>query len=160
MRLAMIRCICGGRCSRRKATASWDGSGLDYVVVVEDEGEVLGYRGYVVDERRQDRLDGRRLGQMERLQDILCGVGPQAAQGCHQVSQKAPKVVISVVQRDPRYRHLALEAPFAEQRGLTETRRCRYKRQFSFGSLVQSLGQTSACYKVGLDEWDVKLGGE
>jgi hypothetical protein len=134
-----------------------DGSGLDRVVVVEDEREVFVYRGDLVDERRQNRLDGWQLGRMEGLEEILPDADPKALQSGYQVRQKAPEVVISVVQRDPRYRQLALEAPLAEQRGLAEPRWCRYKRQFAFGSLVQLLDKAWARYKVGLDEWDMQL---
>src|SRR5215216_2598311 len=95
---------------------------------------------------------------MKRLQDILPDAGTHIAQSGHQVSQKAAEVVIPLVQRDPRYWQLALKAPFAEQRGLAETRWCRDERQPSSDPLVQPLGQASARYKVRLERWDVKLG--
>jgi hypothetical protein len=46
----------------QKSYSIVDGSSLDRVVVVEDEHEVLRHRrGYLVDERSQDRLYGWRF---------------------------------------------------------------------------------------------------
>ncbi|HEV2745286.1 MAG TPA: hypothetical protein VGV91_19180 [Rubrobacter sp.] len=128
-----------------------DGAGLDRVVVVEDEREIFGYRGDFVDERRKNRLDGRRLGRMEGLEGILSDAGPQATKSGYQVRQKTPEVVIPLVQRDPCNRQPALEAPLPEQRGLAEARGRRYKSQFALSSLVQPLDKARACYEVGLD---------
>jgi hypothetical protein len=43
--------------------------GVDEVVIVEDEVEPAGDGGHLVDERRRQRLDTRRLGRAERGED-------------------------------------------------------------------------------------------
>ena len=68
-RVAMTRCICGGRCSSRKVRASSTGSGIDDVVVVEDEDEIVLDGGDLVEQGRQDRFGRRRLRGSERSPD-------------------------------------------------------------------------------------------
>ena len=80
-RVAMTRCICGGRCSSRKARASWIGLGFDQVIVIEDEDDPVGEGGYLVDQRGQDGLGRWGLRGLEhaqcsasdgRLQSSIC----------------------------------------------------------------------------------------
>jgi len=135
-----------------------DGSFLYHVVVVEDEREVVRERGDLVDQHRQDRLGGGRVGRVERGQNFLPNPFPQPLQGGYEVGQKTGGMVVPFVQRNPGDRQLALQAPFAEHGGLAETGRRRDEGQLALYPLVQLLGQAPTYHQVGAEGWDAKLG--
>jgi hypothetical protein len=83
----------------QKSYSIVNGSSLDQMVVVEDEHDVLPHRrGYLVDERRQDRFYRWRFRRMERIEYAPAEAFSQRAEGGHQISQEAPQVVIPLVQ--------------------------------------------------------------
>ena len=82
-----------------------DALGVDEVVVVEDEVKLAREGGHLVDERRYQRLDPRRLGRAQRGQDalpepLLLDGPPERGD---EVREKASRIVVSLVQREPGY---------------------------------------------------------
>src|SRR5712691_4581001 len=49
-RVAMTRCICGGRCSSRKGEGLVNRLGSNHVVVAQDEDELVLYGGNVIEQ--------------------------------------------------------------------------------------------------------------
>ena len=84
---------------KRKSLLHW--FGINQMVVVKDEDELLAHGRDLVQEHGQERLGGRRLGGFERSQHPCSDTGRDGLQGCHEVSQKAGGVVIPCVQRQP-----------------------------------------------------------
>ena len=95
--------------------------GVDQVVVVQDEDEVSGHGGDLVEQGRQDRFDGRRLGGLERSQHPCSDIRPRSSAGQRRGRSE------SVWGRYPlrpatarRPGRCATGDPFADQRGLAK----------------------------------------
>ena len=78
-----------------------DRSGIDHVVVVKDEDEIVRDGGDFVEQGRQDRFGRRWLRGLERTQHPCSNLRRNRLQGGDEVGQKAGGVVIPFVQRQP-----------------------------------------------------------
>ena len=99
-------------------------SGIDDVVVVEDEDEILlDGGGDLVEEGSENRFGWGWLRGSEHTQHSFSDVRGNRPQSSDEISQKACGVVIRFVQGHPGGRPLETGEPFAQQRGFTEA--CR-----------------------------------
>ena len=76
-------------------------SGIDHVVVVEDEDEIVRDGGDFIEQGRQDRFGRRWLRGLEHTQHPFSNIRRNRLQSSDEVSQKACGVVIPFVQRQP-----------------------------------------------------------
>jgi hypothetical protein len=97
-----------------------NGSGIDEVVVVEDDNEIVRDGVNFVEQGCQDSFGRRWLGGLERAQHPFSDIRRDRPQGGDEVSQKARGVVIPFVQRQPGGRPTATGEPFTEERGFAE----------------------------------------
>ena len=108
-RVAMTRCIRGGRCSNRKADVRSIGSASRNVVVVKDEDEAFREGGDLVDQGLSGAFRWRRLRGLERIQHTRANArrNPfdftqvKRLQSRDEIGQKACEVVIPFIQRQP-----------------------------------------------------------
>ena len=95
----------GGQALDQKGKRIVNRLGINDMVIIQHEDKRILDGGDVIEQRRQNRLGGRRLRRLERAQDSFTQihhnlVGPmqgQRLQGRDEVSQKAVKVVIAFV---------------------------------------------------------------
>ena len=92
--------------------------------------------GDFIEQGCQNRFNWWWLGRSDRIQDPCPSVGRNRLQRRDQVGQKARRVAISLVQRQPGNRSLAIGDPFADERGLAKTGRGRDKGQFACETVV------------------------
>ncbi len=120
--------------------------GIDHMVVVKDEDEMVRDGGDLVEQDCQNRFDGRWLRGLEHLQRPCSDIRRNRLQSRDEVCQKALWVVIAFVQRQPGNRLPATCNPFADQRGFTKPGGGRDEGQFAARSetLVQPLDQSRA----------------
>ncbi len=91
-RVVITRCICGGRCSSRKARAPSTQCGVDHVVVVKDQDEMIGDGGDLIKQRGQQCFSWRWRG-LERAATPAPIVG---AIVCNEATRYARKRVGSL----------------------------------------------------------------
>ena len=135
----MTRCICGGRCSTRKASASIDRLGIKHMVVIQHEDESIGDGGDLIEQGCQKRFGWRRLRGLKRSQHPFAKLRRNRLHSRDEVSQKTGEIVIAFVQRQPGdfdrlVQGEGLEAtgdPFADQRGFTKAGGGRDEGQFA-----------------------------
>ena len=77
--------------------------GINHVIIVQRQGESIREGCDLVEQGYQQRFDGRRLRLLERLQHSFSKPGRHRLQCRDDVSQKAERVAIPLVQRDPRH---------------------------------------------------------
>ena len=142
-----------------------DGFGVDEVVVIEHQDEAVRDGGDLIEQGRQNRLDGGRLRGLERGRRPRPDVGRDGLQRRDEVRQKAGRVIIRFVQRQPDRRPAATGGPLTDQRRLAEAGGSGDKGQFVARRqpLVQSLDQARAgdCFRrwwggieFGNKDWD------
>ena len=107
-----------------------DGRCADEVVIVEHEHKVLWDGRKFVDQERQNRFDCRRLWGLEHRRRRLADARLDRLQRGNEIGQKADRVIVSLVYRNPRDRNLALGEPTAHQRRLAKARRGRDEGEF------------------------------
>ena len=136
-----------------------DRSGINNVVVVQDEDEIVRDCDDLVEQGRQDRFGRRRPRGLERTQHPFSDVRGNRLKSGDYVRQKARGVAIPFVQRQPGGRSLATGEPVAEERGLTEAGGGGDEGQFAVQTLVEALDQVGA--EDGLrPRWgDIKFSG-
>jgi hypothetical protein len=120
-------------------------SGINDVVVIENEKEIVLDGVNLVEQGRQNRFGWWWLRGLEHTQHPFSNVWDDRLQSSDEVSHKASGVVIPFVQRKPGGRSLAPGYPFAQQRGLTEASRGRDEAHFAVQRpLVEALDQAGA----------------
>src|ERR671915_1319014 len=119
-------------------------SGINNVVVIEDENEIVREGGDFIEQGRQNRFGWWWLRGLEYTQHSFSNVRDNRLQSSDEVSQKACGVVIPFVQRKPGGRPLAPGEPFAEERGFTKSGGGRDEGQFAVQTLVKTLDQAGA----------------
>src|ERR671916_2120492 len=134
-------------------------SGVNNVVVIEDQDEIVRDGGGLVEQGSQKRFGRRRLRGPEHTQDTFSYIRGNGLQGSDEVSQEARGVVIPLVQRQPRGWSLDTGDPFANQRGFTRACGGRDEGEFAVQTLVKPLGQAGAGNDSRLREWCIELGG-
>ena len=105
--------------------------GINHVVVVKDEDEIVRDGGDFIEQGRQNRFGGRWLRGLEHSQHPCSNIRRNRLQSSDEVSQKAGGVVIPFVQRQPGDRSLATGDPFADQRGFAKAGGGRDEGQFA-----------------------------
>ena len=118
--------------------------GINHVVVVKDEDELVREGGDVIEQGRQHRFGWRWLRGLEHTQHPCANRRRNRLQRSDEVGQKAGGVVIPFVQRQPGDRSLATGDPFADQRGFAKAGGGRDEGQFAVQPLVQPLDQARA----------------
>src|SRR5829696_2069990 len=88
-------------------------SGVNNVIVVEDEDEIVRDGAYFIEQGRQNRFGWRWLRGLERTQHAFSDIRCNRLQSGDEVSQKAWGVAIPSVQRQPGGWSLASGDPFA-----------------------------------------------
>ena len=121
-----------------------DRFGVDNVVVVEDEDEIVRDRVNFIKQGRQGRFDWWWLRGLELTQHPFSNIRRNCLQSGDEVSQKACGVAIPFVQRQPGCRPLATGEPSAEERGFTEAGGGGDEGQFAVQTLVEALDQAGA----------------
>ncbi len=119
--------------------------GLDDVVVVEDQHPLYLGLVQVIDDAGQDRFARRLGGRLEQLS----GLGADLARGPErgdQVGEESLRVVVALVQRQPRRcgrRRAAPAEPLAQDRGLAEPgrRRDEHEPRQRPAAITERLGQ-------------------
>ena len=137
-----------------------DRFGIDNVVVVEDEDEIVRDGGDFVEQGRQDRFGRRGPRGSEDPQHAFSDIRRDRPQSSDEVSQKARGLVVPFVQRQPGGRSPAAGDPFAEERGLAEAGRGGDEDQSVVRTLVQPLDQAGAQDGSRLVRWDIELSGQ
>ena len=127
--------------------------GINHVVVVKDEDEIVRDGGDFIEQGRQNRFGWRWLRGLEHTQHPCSNIRRNRLQRSDEVSQKACGVVIPFVQRQPGDRSLATGDPFADQRGFPKAGGGRDEGQpGSLQTLVQPRDQTGTGNKLPV-EW-------
>jgi hypothetical protein len=116
-------------------------SGVNDVVVVEDENEIVRDGVDLIEQGRQNRFGRRWMGRPEHPQHPFSDIRRNGPQRGDEVSQKACGVAVRFVQRQPGGRPTATGEPFTEERGFAEAGGGRDEGQFAVQALVQSLDQ-------------------
>src|SRR5579859_8250761 len=119
------------------------------MIVVQDEDDLIGKGGQVIEQGRQNRIGWRWLGRLERSPYPFPKIGRNRLQSRDEVGQKAGGVVIPFVQGQPGNRSPKSEGPFTEQRGFAKASRGRDEDQFAVQPLVEPLKQAGAADHVG-----------
>ena len=138
-----------------------DGLGLENVVVVEDESEVVLNRIDFIDQCRQDRLDRWRLRRTQHGQSALANTRPHGLQCGDEVGPEESGVIVALIKRDPCCGPFAGRGrcqPFGQQRSLAETRWRGYESQLALGPLAEAFDQSRVRYQTGTPPGDVELG--
>src|SRR5919107_3728441 len=134
-----------------------DRCGIDNVVVVEDENEIVFDGGDLVEQGRQDRFCWRWLGGPEHAQHPFSDILRDRLHSSDEVRKKARRVVIPSVQGQPGGWPVVTGEPFAEKRGLAEACRSRDEGKFALQTLVEKLDQVGTEDDSGLRWGDVEL---
>src|SRR3712207_8935901 len=130
------------------------------VVVVQDEDELVREGGDVIEQGRQDRVDGRWLRRLQHTQYTLSNRRRNGLQRSDEVQEKAGEVVLPRVQRQPGGWSRAMSNPFTEERGFPEAGGSRDEGQLAVQPRVQLLGQARAQDHVRPQWRDVQFRGE
>lgn len=125
-----------------------DGLLADRVVVVEDQRERLSFLADAVDEGRQHRLDCRRPSALPQPQP-LAYVHPRRLQGGAEMRQKANRVVVALVQREPGDALMVALEPRSNERRLAETGGGTNERQLARFACIQALEQPGTGHQAG-----------
>ena len=133
--------------------------GINHVVVVQDEDEIVRDGGDFIEQGRQNRFGWRWLGGLEHSQHPFSNIRRNRLQSSDEVSQKACGVVIPFVQRQPGGRSLATGDPFADQRGFAKAGGGRDEGQLAVQTLVQPLDQAGAEDNFRPRWGDIKFSG-
>ena len=136
--------------------------GINHMVVVQDEDEIVRDGGDFIEQGCQNRFDWRWLRGLEHTQHPFSNIRRNRLQSSDEVSQKAGGVVIPFVQRQPGDRSPATGDPFADQRGFAKAGGGRDEGQFAARreTLVQPLDQAGAEDNVRPRWGDIKFGEE
>ena len=126
-----------------------DRAGIDNVVVVEDEDEIVLDGGHLVEQGRQKRLGRRWLGRLEHPQNPFTNLRHNGLQSEDEVSQKASGVVIPLLQRKPGGLPLGACEPLAYERGFAEACWGADQRQPAVQTLVEMVDQARSEYYSG-----------
>src|SRR3954469_20794679 len=78
-----------------------NGLGIDRVVVVQDEDERVREGGDVIEQGRQDRVDGRWLRRLQHTHYTLSNRRRNGLQRSDEVQEKAGGIAVPVIQRQP-----------------------------------------------------------
>src|SRR3972149_1513065 len=135
--------------------------GINNMVVVKDEDEIVRDGGDFIEQGRQNRFGWRwlRLRSVEHTQHPFSNIRRNRLQSSDEISQKACGVVIPFVQRQPGGRSLATGDPFADQRGFTKAGGGRGEGQFAVQTLVQPLDQAGGGDNFRPRWGDIKFSG-
>ena len=139
--------------------------GIKYVVVVKDEGKMVRDGGDFIQQGRQNRFGWRWLRGLQQTQHTFANMRrnrfdsaqDKRLQSRDEVSQKACRILIPFVQRQPSGRSLGTRDPNACQRRFTKAGGGRDEGQFAVQTLVQPLDQAGAEDNFRPRWWDIKL---
>ncbi|MDQ4068558.1 MAG: hypothetical protein M3203_03640, partial [Actinomycetota bacterium] len=133
--------------------------GLDDVVVVQHQDDIVGERFEVVEQAGDDRFQRRRRG----LQCAQCVgsyiSGSDLAHGGDDIGPEQRRVAVTPVERQPRRLRLGAFGgePLREQRGLAEAGRRRHEHDGGKGVTGEALGQPGARHHTPAPPRDVQL---
>jgi hypothetical protein len=100
-----------------------DGARVDEVVVIEHQHDVLRDGAELVEHRREDRFERRRLMRLQQRDGTRADAGFHSLQRGDQVSPEGRWIVVALVEREPR-RGASIgrsgRQPLGQQRRLTE----------------------------------------
>ena len=102
------------------------GSGVDNVVVVEDQIEAFLIRPDLINQGRQDQLNRSRLRRTQHGQRALVDLGLDFLQRGNEVGSEERGVIVALIKRDPSrgpFASLGSRHPFRQQSGLARTSR-------------------------------------
>ena len=133
--------------------------GINQVVVVEDEDEIIGNGCDFIEQGCQNHFGWRRLRGLEHRQQPCAHIRLNRLHGSDEVRQEACGVVIPFVQRQPGRLSLAVSDPCADERALAKAGSRRDERQFALHTIVEPLDEPGAVNKFRLRRGDIKFGG-
>jgi len=152
--------------SHQKRQRVMDRGGGDDMVVVQDKRQavrqVAGRGAQVVDQRGEDGLRRQRLACAEERGRALPQPKSRRPQRGDQPSQEARRVVVTVIERQPRGRGVAARgrAPLGQQGRLAGAGRRGDQRQRAGQARHQPLDQARPRDEVGPRKREQELGGE
>src|SRR5690349_14740205 len=136
-------------------------SGIDEVVVVQDEDEWVGDAGGdIVEHGGENRLGRRRLRGLERAHHPFAKSGRDGLQRGDEVRQKAGGVVVPRVQRQPCGWTGTPCQPLADQGGFPKAGRGRGEREGARQALLESLNKVDTGHQLRPRTGLVQLGRE
>ena len=115
--------------------------------------------GQVIEQGRHNRFGWRWLAGLEHTQHLFSNRRGNRLHGSNEVGQKASRVAIPFVQRQPGDRSLATGDPFADQRCFTKVGGGRDEGKFAAQTLVQPLDQAGAEDNFRPRRRDIKFSG-
>src|SRR6266851_3762757 len=130
--------------------------GINHVVVVKDEDEMVSYGGQVIEQGRQNRFEWWWLRRLEHTQHPFSNIRRNRLQSSDEVRQKACGVVISFVQRQPGHLPIATSHPCADQRSFPKAGGGSDEGQCA----VQPLDQAGSDHYVRPKRRDIQFRGE
>src|SRR5215207_8899252 len=142
---------------QQKGEGIVDRFGIDYVVVVEHENKIVRNGSNLVDQDRQDCFGRQWLWGVEHTRYAFPDI--DRLQSGDEVSHKACRVAVPVIQRKPGGRSPATSDPFAEERGLAKAGGGGDEGQPAVQTLVEAFDQAWARDGPRLRRWDVQFGG-
>src|SRR5690606_16018041 len=133
--------------------------GIDQVIVVEDQYELIPGGGDVIDEGGQDRFDGRGLRGFKGGQYRRPDFRRDRLHGRDEVSQKAARFAIAFIEGQPRDRPASAFDPLANQRRFPETGGSRNDGHSALQAPVQPFDQPGTRDKGRAGLGGVEFGG-
>lgn len=127
------------------------GRGVDKVVIVEDEEEIVVHPGDLAEQSRQDGLRRLRPGGVERGRRSRHDVRRDLPQGGHEVEEETCGIAVALVERQPGCRPPARRDPFSRERGLAVAGWRGDERQPAALAPVQTVHQSGVGTSSGPD---------
>ena len=121
--------------------------GINRMVVIQDEDEIVRDGGDFIEQGCQNRFDGWRLRGLEHIQHPCSHIRRNRLQSSDEVSQKVRGIVIPFVQRQPGdanlgFASLATGGPFADQRSFTKTSGRRDEGHLACSEVLRSVARS------------------
>ena len=134
--------------------------GIEQVVVVQDQDEMVRNGGQVIEQGRQQRFDGWGLRGLEHPHQPSSNRWRKGLHRRDEVRQKAGGVILLCVQRQPGRWCTAFGQPLREQGGFAKTGGGRDERERTLRSLRESREEMRAAHEVRAWQGSIELGGQ
>ena len=135
--------------------------GINDVVVVKNEDEIVRDGGNFIEQGYQNRFGWRWLRRLECRQHADANLWRNCLQCCNEVNQKARGIAVPFIQRQPGNRSPTMGKPFANHCGLAKAGGSGDERQFATHCQpgVQPIDQAGARDNAGTGWGNIQFGG-
>jgi len=137
--------------------------GGDDVIVIKDDGEWPIRLAEIAEQVDEDGLQLRRQRIGKRGDRRFANPAPEGCKRTDKIAQKAGRIVVIVVEGEPRKGKTAASAggaPFAEQCGLSKSGGRRDQRQRTAQAAFEDRHQPWARHKIGANLWEMQFRGK